>query len=506
MSNDIKRVKLFYILMCLAGFLIILLPVGIANFVFGYIFQDSPCTLCWGQRESMIFIGLIALFIVRYGLKPRYIAMMLLIAIFGMFQSFIHFGLHAHRDLSQGLGIAIFGIHTYFWAEVVFWCVILVFGILFFIAPKLSKFEEELAGEKFRPLKKCSRIMFIICAVVIGSNLFQAFVSTGIPPFYGQGDPVRFTLNPKYIIWSDKGLQKNWKKISFLGKRDVASPDYAFAPASQKLGISFDNEIKNSPFKDTNQTLKIIDEKKLNISQPINTLNFVDNLYIASSKYNVYYLNQNFKTVDEFELDPYFSATIDPIVGIISYAKDKFVLMGSNKTFLKFNKNPKADEVLQYADFIKGANHFEGQGKGLGRARVVTIRSKFNHIASMTNDDKYLYLATVPNNQDKKSFVISKVLIQDGLLSAEFTPKADLKDGKTLGDLYITSMSYKDGLIYMLSKNHNVIAVLDPKKEGIVNTISYPSNIKNARAIFFKDGKINILSYQNNENLLFVLE
>ncbi len=34
--NEINKTKNFYTLMCLAGFLIILLPVGIANFVFGY--------------------------------------------------------------------------------------------------------------------------------------------------------------------------------------------------------------------------------------------------------------------------------------------------------------------------------------------------------------------------------------------------------------------------------------------------------------------------------------
>lgn len=71
--NEINKTKNFYTLMCLAGFLIILLPVGIANFVFGYMLGDSPCTLCWGQREAMIFIGVMALFIVRYGMKGKYL-------------------------------------------------------------------------------------------------------------------------------------------------------------------------------------------------------------------------------------------------------------------------------------------------------------------------------------------------------------------------------------------------------------------------------------------------
>ncbi len=92
--NEINKTKNFYTLMCLAGFLIILLPVGIANFVFGYMLGDSPCTLCWGQREAMIFIGVIALFIVRYGMKGKYLAALLIMTAVGLYQSFAHYGNH----------------------------------------------------------------------------------------------------------------------------------------------------------------------------------------------------------------------------------------------------------------------------------------------------------------------------------------------------------------------------------------------------------------------------
>lgn len=188
---------------------------------------------------------------------------------------------------------------------------------------------------------------------------------------------------------------------------------------------------------------------------------------------------------------------------------DKFILMvGSNKSFLRFAKNPNASEediAKQYADFVKGNDKFKGQGESLGRGRLDTVRAKFNHVASMTTDGNYLYLATVPNNKDAKTFVISKVSLKDRVLSGEFTPKANLKEGKTLGDLYVTSMTFKDGEIYALSKNHNVIAVIDPVKEEVVKTIAFPSSITNARSIFFKDGKINILSYQDGANKLYTL-
>lgn len=503
--NEIKQAKLFYNLMCLAALLIILLPVGIANIIFGYVLGDSPCYLCWGQRESMIFIGVIALFIVRYGLKAKYIAAILIITAFGLYQSFAHFGNHAMRDLDQGFSLAVFGIHTYFWAEVVFWAVIVLLGIMFFFAPKLSSLENELRGKKFRKFSGFTLTSFVICGFIIASNIFQAFVSTGIPPYLGQGDPVRFSLNPKYIIWSTDGWKGNWQNLSFLGKRDVKSPDYAFAPAT-KLGISFNNNSNESPFKNIDKQLKITDSSAIGIDKPLNSLNYINGEWVASSKFNIYFLDNDFKQSDYLQIDPYFSATIDPIIGVIPYLEDKFMLMGSNKTLLRFGKNPNANEALQYADFIEGASRFEGQGNGLGRGRLDTIRSKFHHTMGMTRDSKYFYLSTVPNNKDKKNFVISKFLLNDRTLSAEFTPKANLKDDRSLGELYVTSMFYHNGLIYALSKNYNVIAEIDIKNEEITNIISFPSEITNARALIIDNDTFKIMSYQNGENKLYTLK
>lgn len=504
--NEINKSKFFYTLMCLAGFLIILLPVGIANIVFGYIMGDNPCYLCWGQRESMIFIGVMAFFIVRYGLKSRYIAMLLIMAAIGLYQSFLHYGMHAHRDLDQGFALQVFGIHTYSWAEIVFWFVVLFLGVIFAFAPRFWAFERELNGAKFRAFNSFSFLAIVISTIIVGSNMFQAFVSTGVPPYIGQSNPVRFSLSPKYNIWSTDGWKGNWQNISFLGVRDVKAPDYAFAPADKKLGIVFDNESKNSPFASIDRELKILAQRDIAFDKPINTLAYINGEFVVSSKFDVAFLDKDFNVKEGFVIDPCFAATIDPIIGIIPYMQDKYLLMGSNKTFLRFGKNPEANEALQYADFIQGADKFEGQGEGLGRGRLDTVRSKFHHVASMTSDDKYIYLATVPNNRDKKKFVISKFLLDDRVLSGEFTPKATLKEGETLGSLYITSMVYHNNMIYALSKNHNVIAVIDVAKQEVVRTIAYPSGITNARSMLFIDDKIHILSYQDGANKLYTLE
>ena len=78
-SNDLNRAKTFYDIVCWGGLLIVLLPVGIANLILGYLLGDSPCTLCWAQRQQMAYIGVIALMMVRYGFKPKYLGMLLVL-------------------------------------------------------------------------------------------------------------------------------------------------------------------------------------------------------------------------------------------------------------------------------------------------------------------------------------------------------------------------------------------------------------------------------------------
>lgn len=149
-DGDIKKAKTWYDIVCWGGLLIVLLPVGIANLILGYLMGDSPCTLCWGQREQMAFIGVVALFMVRYGFKPKYLATMLVMAAVGLWSSFRHLGVHAARDVGQGFGLEIMGLHTQMWAEIVFWCVVMLFGLALFLAPRFDALIAELKGKRWR--------------------------------------------------------------------------------------------------------------------------------------------------------------------------------------------------------------------------------------------------------------------------------------------------------------------------------------------------------------------
>ncbi|MBS5492771.1 MAG: disulfide bond formation protein B [Sutterella wadsworthensis] len=481
-DQDIKKAKTFYDLICWGGLLIVLLPVGIANIILGYFMGDSPCTLCWGQRQQMAYIGVVALFMVRYGFKPKYLATMLVMAAIGLYSSFRHYGNHAMRDVGQGFGLDIFGLHTQFWAEVVFWCVVFLFGLAVYLAPRFDALIEEFKGKQFRPLTSFNRIAFSIVAFIVASNCFQALWSTGVPPFWGQGDPVRFSWNPKYVVWSADSWEGMWSGINFLGKRDVKDPDFAYKPNAAKLGITFAHDAKNAPVA-VNSMLTVANVRPIEgISDKINTVSMINGQYFVGSKYNFWRLDASLKPAVSAAYDPWYSANVLDLVGIVPFKDDAFVLMGSNKSLLRARLNPNADDVKGWGNFTAGRTEVEHVG-GLGRARIDTERAKFSYIHSAAADGRYVYTATVPDNKNHTKLVISKAMMADWTLSAEFMPAADLKKDRTLGELYITGMVYENGKLYAVSKNHNVIVEIDIAQEKITNAWGFPADLTDVRGL-----------------------
>ena len=112
-----------------------------------------------------------------------------------------------------------------------------------------------------------------------------------------------------------------------------------------------------------------------------------------------------------------------------------------------------------------------------------TERAKFSYVHSAASDGRYVYTATVPDNRNKKTFVISKALMSDWMLSGEFVPSADLKEGRTLGELYVTGMVYENGSLFAVSKNHNVLVEIDVAAEKVVNAWSIPAELTDVRGL-----------------------
>jgi len=74
------RHDLLFTILTLAILFLTIVPIGTAVFYLGFVRGDSPCVMCWEQRIGMILISLTGLFVLRFGPRPKYIGMAVLIA------------------------------------------------------------------------------------------------------------------------------------------------------------------------------------------------------------------------------------------------------------------------------------------------------------------------------------------------------------------------------------------------------------------------------------------
>ncbi len=165
---------------------------GTASFVLGFGLGDSPCILCWAQRLGMALIALDGIFILRYGAKPRYVGIGVLIGAYGVYMAARHSALHLARDVGQGFSVELLGAHTYIWSAFIFWIGVVMMGVL------LILFGERPLPAGLREPGRLGRAAMALFLVTIAGNVVQAFVTAGPPPYVGGGDPVRFSFNPRH--------------------------------------------------------------------------------------------------------------------------------------------------------------------------------------------------------------------------------------------------------------------------------------------------------------------
>ncbi|GMB96475.1 disulfide bond formation protein B [Helicobacter sp. NHP22-001] len=536
----------FYFLFSLAIIAIIALPVGIANLILGFVYHDSPCIQCWGERQSMVYIALGGLFILRYGLKPKYIAILVLIVAGGLYQSFYHLGNHALEDVGQGFALEIFGLHTQFWAELVFWIALLVLGLLLLKAPN---FQEQ--GP--RQLTRSNLWAFGIFSFLVASNILQALISTGPFPYLGHGDPVRFSWRMAENIWSTS----NWGHMGFprrLGKRVVDGPiladsshqwesDYRKAPLEIHKNLTLlQTQISplklNAPISDLNflaaketpQTAKA--PTKPSLLQTIETDIFgkhsdgcapalkpqpytfspetfagnnalLKNAFlIATQKEGLYVVDKKLQRIlAHLVLDKHYSVTVEHFVGA-NMVGNLIRLMGANKSSVDVAYNPGAKN--NFANFLEGAHHFNE----IGRNRLRTSRASTYYILSARSDGTHTYMLTVPNKRYKQLILVG-MLDQDLGLSSETVVRPlknnPLKKGRTLGEFYITGLAFYQGRLFALSKAYNALLVINPYNATIIDAYGLPPSVKNPTALTFVNNALIVSGYSNRHDIFYTL-
>jgi disulfide bond formation protein DsbB len=450
LSEDRLRAVLAWVVIVLVGG-----PVAGAVLL-GVMHGDSPCILCWAERTSMVLIALVGLFVVRYGPRPRYLAMAVLLGVWGTFMALRHSGLHLARDVGQGFSTTIFGVHTYIWAWVIHAIVLAVIGVLLLFVREIVP-----TGAAGQP-SRAGRFAMGLFVVVVAANALQAFASTGPPPFIGQGDPVRLSLNPSHWVWSFEELQPPY--ISLRGAWAVPVPDPNAADPDPTHG-----PLGNLPALSISGWERVdvpLDGALSGLARDSATGRFLT----VTDRYGVYLLDSTCSRVlHHVVMDPGFSIDLWPLTGAAFLGGDTLAVLSTNKSWVLLEPVPRADPRTEWRHFFST----DGQVSEVGLGRFQTVRAHQMYVLSLAFDPSAQQLITVsvPNPRHRQ-LVVSRFARRDMVLSSEFLPRLGAglaleAPDRALADYLVTGAAVADGRLYAISTAFSTLLIIDPGDETV---------------------------------------
>lgn len=478
---------------------------GVASFYLGFIDKESPCIICWATRMLMIGIVMFAFLIIRYGPKPRYIAWIILIAVFGMYAAFRHSSGSFAWDIHQGWWAELLGAHTYTWPMVIHATVLLFTGLVFLFSKNIYSF----VSDRFKPLNALSKSVLLAFMFVLGGNLVQAFISTGYPPNMGVGNPTRLSFNPDYWYWTADSWKRLKRPVSLRKDWAIEQPDLPSKPSDTWTFIA---DADKAPLAAT-QRLIIRDKQTIKAALNAPATDFAYNgkgqYFVATEKWGLYLLDDDLSQIKHFAvLDHLNGANGRVPVGSAFLSENEFGVLGWNKIYAFFKVDNSLTPRENYPNFIEGWDQYAVTARGAYN----TVRARMLHISSMAylSENNSVYTVTVPNAKNRK-LIVSRFDKADNLLSEEFAPVpgsgVQLKEGKEnkdLGDYYVTGLTAHQGQLYALSKQFSQILQIDPQRREIVAVYAF-AGITNPQGILFKNDEMQILSHENGENIVYRL-
>lgn len=458
-----------YSALAAAVLFLVLVPLGTSVFVLGFIEGDSPCILCWAQRIGMALIALIGLFILRYGPRPRYLGLAFLVAAYGAYMGLRHSSLHLVRDIGQGFAVSMLGAHTYVWSYVVFMVCIIVMAVLLMNVPPRD-FQADSTPADFSAAGRASVLAFL---VVTAGTIVQAFASTGPPPYFGQGDPVRFSFNPRHWVWSFAEAEG---AASIRGRWAVDEPDVAAvdpSPATAPLpGL---------------QPLAIVEQRQLTLplrGTPTDlAYDAATDRFLLTTQNGVYLTDGALSSIAKYTVvDPLFSVDLGPFCGAGFVDSQTVLAVTQNKSFVKLKESGTANPEANYRFFLESPAAFDE----VARSRFATIRARLMYVMAAAVDPAThdVYTVTVPNVKSKR-WVVSRFDGGDMQLSAEFMPKQD--------GVYVTAATIAGGRMYALSAAHSMLLTLDLASGTITGARTIPG-LSQPTGIAIKGGTFYIVS------------
>jgi disulfide bond formation protein DsbB len=470
-----------YTALAAAVLFLVLVPLGTSVFILGFIHGDSPCILCWAQRVGMAIVALIGLFILRYGPRPRYVGLGVLVSAYGVFMGVRHSSLHLARDIGQGFAIQMLGAHTYVWSFAVFWVCLIVMGVMLMAVPT-----KDWQPGPPRPLRGIDRIACLSFLVVIAGTIVQAFTSTGPPPFVGQADPLRFSFDPRTWVWS---LDEFSGPMSLRGRWGVDTPDVTRVnpdPASLSLGSL--------------PKMSVVERRALRL--PLNgtptgiEYDAAGHRFLLTTEHGIYVTDGSLQNVLRYTVvDPLFSVDLGRFAGIVLTDDGRIVAVTENKSFLVLRETAHADARVNRRYFLESPDAFDE----LMRSRFATVRARLMYVMSAASDPSThsIVTITVPNERSKR-WVVSRFDTTDMQLAEEFVPRVDPSlsaqiTAGTMDAIYVTGATIANGRLHALSAAGSVLLTIDLASRTIVAAKVVPG-LSQPTGLSLRDGRFYIVS------------
>ncbi len=441
---------------------LLLVPVGGALWL-GVVQGESPCILCWAERTSMLLIALVSLFVVRYGPRPRYLGVLVLLGAWGTVMALRHSALHLARDVGQGFAGSILGAHTYVWSWVIHWVVLLVAGAL------LILYRGPLAGNARAEPGRVGRLAMGLLVVLAAANAVQAFISTGPPPYFGQGDPVRLSPDPRHWVWSREEAEG---AISWRGAWTIPAPDPAAAdpdPAHGPLA-----SLPALPVRSWQRITAPLNGRLTDLALTP-TANGGQALAVTD-RYGVYVLDSTFaRVLHQVVLDPGFSVDLTPLAGAAFLGPDTLAVLSTNKSYVLLSPIAHADPERDWRHF----RQTDGTLTELVRARFATVRARQLYALALAFDpaDQELITVGVPTPRHRQ-LVVSRFDRSDLQLASEFLPRIApglaLAPGRGLADYVVTGAAVADGRLYAVSAAYSTLLVVDLRSRTLTAAYALP--------------------------------
>jgi len=294
--------------------------------------------------------------------------------------------------------------------------------------------------------------------------MVQAFAAVGPPPFMGQGDPIRFSFNPRNWVWS----LEEWAPapVSWRGRYAIEKPGLE----------SLDGDWRQGPVAGV-QALPV--KRGFRVSAALNgaitdlaTDPASGHFLVTTDAHGVYVLDDGLAQVQRYTvLDPGFSVDIGQLAGATFVTPRSFLVLGQNKSFVLLEEAPgTVDTSANYRYFLESFDAFTE----LRRSRFATVRARMNYVMSVGygRDADSFYTVTVPNRR-YSDLVVSRFVRDDLKLSEEYRPRlgaglALTGDQRSLDEYYVTGLTLDGGYLYAVSAAYRTLLVFDLHRRELV--------------------------------------